>query len=639
MIRRAHLFLLLLLLSWGLPWTAGVCASQVDVTISGLEGELLENAQARMTLYQQKTDELARHHIRYLYERASGQIKKSLEPFGYYHVKVEATLSEPKSEGDRWQAVYRVHKGKPVLLDRVTIEITGQAKDDPRFESFLQQQPLRKGQPLNHPAYEATKKDLINLANERGYLDAHFVRNEVKVHLQENQADIDLVFDSGAEYCLAEVKWHQNAFSDAFMSKYLSFYTGAPYLSESLLELKENLAESGYFSKINIHTQKSATRPNCVDVIADLELGARSEFQARLGYGTDSGIRVGLDYGLRYLNRHGHQLKSSFGASQNKNKHLAQLGYKVLSNRSRSRFFDATLDYRAEDFVSDDIGVKGVNGKTRVVDLSVTLAGHHRRKIFGLEIEEVIGLQYLTEEYELLPLLFTPDEQELLSAFVDESEIDVLSPEFNILLLDLSWRFLQVDDPMYANSGQEVIFRLKGAKDGIVSNVSFWQAQLEAEIIRRLHERGRVILKMNAAYTEVETVPSISLLFDAGEIPINANLLPKLLQFRTGGDNSIRGYEFEAINGGDETLVAGKHIIAASVEYEYRFLENWSAAVFFDTGNVFNDYDNLSLLKSAGVGIRWHSPVGLVRVDVSAPIEDDEVEQDYRFHLVIGPDF
>ncbi|PIE44494.1 MAG: hypothetical protein CSA50_00130 [Gammaproteobacteria bacterium] len=632
MTSRVYIFLLIL-------WGGAAYADQVDVKLLGLEGELLANAQARVSLYQKKTDDLDPHHIRYLHKQASSQIKRALEPFGFYHLVVNATLTAPDSDGGKWQAVYQVRQGEPVLLDRVTIEVLGEAKDDPHFVAFLQQQPLRAGQPLNHDAYEKTKKALINLANQQGYLDARLIQNEVKVRLQDTRADIDLVFDSGPQYCLAEVEWHQDQFSDAFMSKYLSFFTGDPYLSDSLLDLQANLAASGYFSKVNIHTRKSVSKPNCVDVIADLELGARAEYQARLGYGTDSGVRVGLDYGLRYLNRHGHQLNSTVGVSQNKNKHLAQLRYRVLSNRTRSRFFDATLDYRAEDFVSGDIDVEGVDGETRVVDLSLTLAQHHKRKLFNWDLEETIGVQYLTEEYELLPLLFTPEDQELLLIFVDENEVGVLLPDFKVLLLDMSWRFLQADDPMYSSSGQEVIFHLKGAKDGVASNVSFWQAHLDTEVIRRLHKRGRAILRASAAYTEVKTLPYLSLLYNAGQIPINANLIPKSLQFRTGGDNSVRGHEFEAISGGDQTLVAGKHLLTVGVEYEYRFLASWSASVFADAGNVFNDYSRVTLRKSAGFGIRWHSPVGLVRADIAAPIDDDEAENSFRFHLVIGPDF
>ena len=39
----------------------------------------------------------------------------------------------------------------------------------------------------------------------------------------------------------------------------------------------------------------------------------------------------------------------------------------------------------------------------------------------------------------------------------------------------------------------------------------------------------------------------------------------------------------------------------------------------------------------AGIGLRWRSPVGLVRVDVAVPVVSD-LEDGVRFHILIGPD-
>ncbi len=613
-------------------------ADQVRVVITGISADPLQNAQIMTTLYQQQQHTLTAHQIRYLHNQATKEIQAALEPFGYYRASVTAQLTPPETEEAPWQATYVIDKGEPVRLRDVTIRIEGDAAKDPAFVSWRKKVPIHPGHQLNHQLYNNVKRDLTRLASERGYPDAHFTESAIRLSQQNNQADIVVSFDSGKQYCLNDVVFVQDTFRQGILYKYVPFSSGDPFLTDSMLDLQTALLESRYFSQVNITTTPSPESPHCVNVTVEPTLNDREFYQAKLGYGTDSGLRAGLDAGLRFINRHGHRLNGGIGISQNKNKHLAQIQYVLPSRTSRTRYWDASLSYRAEDFTSEDIGEPEVNGETRVVDLSFGVAHHRERQWFDLQFEESLGLSYLLEEYELLPLLFTPEDQELLLLFIDDGQIDVLQPEFKVLFADLGWRIVHTDDPIYTHRGYEFTLDLRAAKEGIASTLSFWQVQLGIETIQRLHERGRLIVRTDAAYTRAKTVQSISLLQGEAVIPINANILPKLLQYRTGGDHSVRGYEFEEISGGENTLVGGKHLLTGSVEYEYRFLDDWSAALFTDAGNVFNRYSDLTFRKSAGVGIRWLSPVGLVRGDIAFPLDDD-AESNFRFHLVIGPDF
>jgi translocation and assembly module TamA len=58
-------------------------------------------------------------------------------------------------------------------------------------------------------------------------------------------------------------------------------------------------------------------------------------------------------------------------------------------------------------------------------------------------------------------------------------------------------------------------------------------------------------------------------------------------------------------------------------------------AVFADIGNAFDEFDDYELKAGAGIGLRWRSPVGPLRLDVAhAPDSDD----DFRIHFTMGPD-
>ena len=61
----------------------------------------------------------------------------------------------------------------------------------------------------------------------------------------------------------------------------------------------------------------------------------------------------------------------------------------------------------------------------------------------------------------------------------------------------------------------------------------------------------------------------------------------------------------------------------------------WSIAAFADTGSAFNDSD-MEFSSGVGVGIRWYSPVGPVRLDIAHPLDDPDT--DFRLHITLGPD-
>jgi translocation and assembly module TamA len=107
--------------------------------------------------------------------------------------------------------------------------------------------------------------------------------------------------------------------------------------------------------------------------------------------------------------------------------------------------------------------------------------------------------------------------------------------------------------------------------------------------------------------------------------------LPNFYRFKAGGSMSVRGYGFERLSNND---IGSNHIITASAEAEYRFLNAWSAAAFADIGNAFNEWTDPDLKRGIGIGIRWYSFAGEIRVDVARAIDFEG--KPLRYHLTIG---
>jgi translocation and assembly module TamA len=77
----------------------------------------------------------------------------------------------------------------------------------------------------------------------------------------------------------------------------------------------------------------------------------------------------------------------------------------------------------------------------------------------------------------------------------------------------------------------------------------------------------------------------------------------------------------------------GRYLVTASAEFEQMLWRQWGAALLVDMGDAFDD-SALDLKTAAGLGLRWRSPVGLLRLDVAQPVNDPEA--DWRLHLSLG---
>jgi len=632
-----------LLLCGGLCLTAlPVQADKIHLELQGVSGALLDNVRAYLALEQQKEQpQLSAIRIKRLYAQAPDNIRHALQAYGYYRPLIDTELLPPVAPDHTWRVRLRIDPRDAVRLHRVELELTGDAAEDPAFQAWRSSFPLHPHDVFSHAPYETAKKQLLRLAEERGYFQATLEQHEVLIDEQAYTARLFLRFASGPRYRFGTLRFQQQSyrFADSLLNHFTPFEPGQFYNTSDLLTLQTALSGSDYFSEVQLNTHKrSDTAPPQVDIEAITTARRRDSYRGRVGYGTDTGLRLSVDAGFRYLNSHGHRLQPSIGWTQNRNRYLANLRYLLPTGQIGENFLEGNLLYKAEDFNSEDIGsnsaaeAERIQGTTRVEDLNLGIARHQQRNLWGFKLDEVWSLNYLLERYELLPLLFTPDEQNLLETLEanpnEGINLTPLRPDFKVLYAGMRWVYTQSDDRFYTHHGEQLSFSIKAAQASLGSNISFWQARLDGTVIRSLGARDRLIARANLAYTEAETLTVLG--------AINTNNLPKALQFRTGGDHSLRGYKYEALSGGSQTLVGGKHLLVGSLEYEHRWLEAWSSAVFVDAGNVFNEWQQFKAEASLGLGLRWHSPVGLVRLDFGYGLTATE---SWRIHLVIGPDF
>jgi translocation and assembly module TamA len=115
-------------------------------------------------------------------------------------------------------------------------------------------------------------------------------------------------------------------------------------------------------------------------------------------------------------------------------------------------------------------------------------------------------------------------------------------------------------------------------------------------------------------------------------------------RFRAGGANSVRGYATDELGAIDELTkepLGGEAVVVINQELRFQGPRSIGAAVFFDTGNVFErirDVD-FGLQHSLGFGLRYGSAIGLIRVDVAVPLNRRDRDRGFQVWFGLGQAF
>lgn len=124
---------------------------------------------------------------------------------------------------------------------------------------------------------------------------------------------------------------------------------------------------------------------------------------------------------------------------------------------------------------------------------------------------------------------------------------------------------------------------------------------------------------------------------DAGEVPAT-------IRFYSGGGGSVRGYAYQSL--GPRTAkrdpLGGASLLEVNVESRLRFSESWGLVTFLDGGRVYEHADpdfGKELFWGAGLGVRYYTVIGPVRMDVAFPLNPRSDDGSVQLYISIGQSF
>ncbi|MFA7061606.1 MAG: POTRA domain-containing protein, partial [Pedobacter sp.] len=214
---------LLLLLFLALPLHA---AELVEIVISGIEGDALKNVQSTLVLPTGLVGDgtVDRLWLERFAKQADDKVRTALEPFGYYNALVTVTL---ETVGEAYRLLVKVLPGEPVRLSEVKVTVVGPGREERRLARLAATFPLNKGDVLLQPGYEEAKAALKSSAQDLGYLDAEFLRHEIRIEKSASTATVELALDTGEKYYFGEtnIKGAPD-YPDSFLRRHLTYKSG-----------------------------------------------------------------------------------------------------------------------------------------------------------------------------------------------------------------------------------------------------------------------------------------------------------------------------------------------------------------------------------------------------------------------------
>ncbi|WP_457673318.1 autotransporter assembly complex protein TamA [Thiolapillus sp.] len=550
--------------------TAG--RGRIVVDIQGVEGELLQNIRAYLKIFRKRDDPAVNDlWIRHLHEKAPEEIRKALQPFGYYNPVIEARLEQ--QEDGSWKAIYRIDPGPETRIAHLDLKWLGEGAGEAALQVALDDFPLKQGDVLDHQAYEKGKTALMELADSLGYPDVEARVARVTVDPEHNRASITLHLDTGKKYYIGDIRLHQDVLDEDFVWRYLvDVKSGDVYSQDNLQGLQRELIETGYFSLVEILPRFKEAREQKVPVDVKLEPAKRQRWSFGIGYDTDILFNLSTRWTHRRLNRRGHKADALLKLSQKEARLRGTYWIPVKDPRTTKLGFTAEL---SSDYGYDDDRV--------TLDLE---AGYYF--LWEKWISELF-VQYKYEQ-------FTSGAGDFITS--------------NLLSIGGRAERSNFASGVYPRSGWYLWGDLRGSP-GLVSSTDYLRAHLKTRLFFPLAENGRINLRAEAGSAAVGD-------FDK---------YPNSLRFFAGGDSSVRGWDWKDIGPEDVNglVIGGRHVLTGTLEYDHRVAEQWVAAAFVDAGNAFNDWPD-KFYYGAGAGVRWLSPVGSVRVDLAWPFNKDNDE-------------
>jgi len=513
---------------------------------------------------------------------------------GYYDARVTSRV-EPR--GGRPLVTLEADPGALYRFAGVTLNGIAAAGD--KSDGLRSAFGIKPEDPVNADTIVAGQTNLTRKIGDEGFPFAKVGDPEIVVDRAARTATLDMTASPGGEKTFGRITSPPNkVFDAAHIADIARFSPGDPYSDTQIADLRRALIQTGLVSTVDIKPVE-ASQPGVVDIAVALSPAPPRTIAGELGYGTGEGARAEISWTHRNLfpPEGALTVRGVLGTKE-------QLGG-VVFRRNNFEGRDRVLTFQA---IASNLQRDAYQAK------SFTLSG-------TLERQTNIFFQK-TWTWSLGAELVASDERDVL--------LDTGAPRrrtFFIGALPTSLTYDGSDDLLNPTRG----FRLGGRVSPEVSLqgkvFGYTRVQIDASayktVVPSLVVAGRVRLGTIVGAPRDAVAPS--------------------RRFYAGGGASVRGYGYQDIGPRDPNNdpIGGRSLTEFSLETRIKAFGNFGIVPFLDGGNIYTSpLPKFSEFRfGAGLGVRYYSNFGPIRVDVGTPLNPQPGDARVAVYVSLGQAF
>lgn len=450
---------------------------------------------------------------------------------------------------------------------------------------------------IGEPALPKTiinaEESLLNLLEENGYPLAEITQSQVFADIQAKTVSVVLHVKSGP-YCYfgeTTVKG-QCLVRDAVFKKKISWEEGLPYKPCQVEETQIALESTGLFSSISITHAEEACNGMLPMEIQVVE-GKHHSVAAGVSYSSDLGPGVLAEWENRNVRGMGEKL--SFNANVAVRAQEGTLQYVIPDFRRRHQdlLFLAELEHeKTKGFTASSFSLSSII--ERQINLETRIS-------YGIMLKQLKDIHS------------------------DNNR------EFNLVKFPAQFRWSDANNILDPSFGQSISFKIIPSFQVFEPRFAYCTNTFSGSCYKPLTSDHQYVLAGKA------TIGAI--------LGTTRHAIPPSERFYAGSDTLLRGYKYLTVSplGEDHKPLGGRSMMIFSLELRKRSANSIGWVCFYDFGNVIKSTMpslHQKLLQSVGVGIRYATPVGPLRLDFAVPLNPRRhVDNRFQIYLSIGQAF
>jgi outer membrane protein insertion porin family len=499
---------------------------------------------------------------------------------------------------DKIDIIVKIHEGLRTEIERVKVVGAHLVPE----EEVLKTINIKPGDIYNDVDISDARYRVIDLYNTYGLIEAVV---SVKREITGQKASLTFKIDEGSEILFGKtIITGNNNTKYVVIKRELQQKENMPFDFRILNKERQKLYKLGLFT--DVHMEPLDTYDHKKDVLINLREGNAGAVELSLGYAEYERYRGILD--LSYKNLMGMNRQASLRLE------LSSLERRYILQYYEPWFMGIPLQFRAF-LLSEER--KEINIDTRETRYKLT------RHSATAGFEKIIGNTLKAELYYEFSLVNTYDVQPDVVLSKEDTGTLIISGIRPGIVYDTR------DNPFEPRKGILSGISLKFTSPVFLSETDFIKLTFYGNIYHALSKR---------------IVLAASLRGGIAQGYLKTQKLPIVERFFLGGRTTVRGYEQDTLGpkGSDGNPTGGNAFLMENLELRTSLGKGLGIVAFLDGGNVWLDIKDINpgdFKFTTGLGLRYDTPVGPVRIDYGHKLQREKGESSGELHFSIGHAF